>query len=212
MRKNNVYNFTVIACLLCLLSSCHNKAEQKQSEEEQLTKCYTKDITVDTEEYNSEKKSSQAASEHSVTTQTVGTQKVAAQSASEQEADAHTASTKKGATNGSDMQKGTPHATSAPTATKPEKSSVAQKEEVKQESVKASSVSKISKWYRLGFNRGYDDGEDDAAHHNGWRGSFDKSCKYKGQAKKEYELGYIEGYEAGFDDCMADDGSDEEYE
>lgn len=59
---------------------------------------------------------------------------------------------------------------------------------------------RISRAYQLGYDRGYEDGEDDALTGNGWEGQFDDSNNFKGQAKKDYELGYCEGYEAGYDD------------
>lgn len=73
-------------------------------------------------------------------------------------------------------------------------------------------ASTISRWYQEGYDRGYEDGEDDALSRNGYEGQYDDSCRYKGKKRKEYQLGYAEGYEAGFYDNVADDGSDDEYE
>lgn len=59
---------------------------------------------------------------------------------------------------------------------------------------------KITREYQLGYDRGYNDGEDDAISSNGWQGQYDDSNNFKGQKKEDYELGYCEGYEAGYDD------------
>lgn len=60
----------------------------------------------------------------------------------------------------------------------------------------------LSEAYIEGYDAGYDDGEDDILSKNGYQGSYDDSCRYKGKKKRDYQQGYADGYEAGYDDNM----------
>jgi hypothetical protein len=59
---------------------------------------------------------------------------------------------------------------------------------------------KLSRYYEEGYEKSYDDGEDDAVMDNGWGGQYDDECRYTGRRKKDYQLGYEECYEAGYYD------------